>query len=127
MKEFIDRVPSEGKANRKKITYSDNSTEYVFIENADEPETGEEGTAISRNNMMALQGFISNEIEVTNNNNNEKVIIETNADNHTLTTTFYSDGSIKQIFVGGDGRSLTKNIKIENGKIIEEMENVRWM
>ena len=54
------------------------------------------GTKINRKALMAIQGFIGNTVSFLENGN----IVETNADGHTKTTIFNSDGSITEKFVG---------------------------
>ena len=53
MFEFTDRVPASGKANRKKITHSDGSVEYVTIENADD--ANPVGTPLNKATFEAMQ------------------------------------------------------------------------
>ena len=74
--------------------------------------TEQNGTPINRKNMMAIQGFIA--ITTTFNNGN---IVETNADGHTRTTTFNSDGSITETFVGE--KTITKKTTFDNESIVE--------
>ena len=54
------------------------------------------GTPLNRVNMMALQGFIADNIRF----NSDGSITETNSKGEVLTTTFNSDGSITEKFVG---------------------------
>lgn len=56
MFEFTDRVPAIGKANRKKITHSDGSVEYVTIENADD--ANPVGTPLNKATFEAMQKAI---------------------------------------------------------------------
>lgn len=58
--------------------------------------TEQNGTPINRANMMAIQGFQSEEIVF----NSDGSITETNAAGHTLKTKFNSDGSITEEFTG---------------------------
>ena len=114
VKEFIDRVPGIGYTNRKKITYEDGKTVYAVVENADQPIVG--GTPINRATMMALQGFQTQTITVDNN----EAIICTNANGHTLTTTFEDDieNGIQKIVEVLDGEiPITKTTTIQNGEI----------
>lgn len=53
MFELIDRVPASGKANRKKITHSNGSVEYVTIENADD--ANPVGTPLNKATFEAMQ------------------------------------------------------------------------
>lgn len=56
MFEFTDRVPASGKANRKKLTHSDGSVEYVTIENADD--ANPVGTPLNKATFEAMQEAI---------------------------------------------------------------------
>jgi len=80
-----------------------------------------DGTPINRANLMASQGFQSNEVEVTTVNG-LKTIIETNSDNDTLVTTFNADGTYTQVFTAGT-KVITKNISFSAGSIVEEVED----
>ena len=71
------------------------------------------GTPINRENMMAIQGFIG----MTTEKQPDGSVLQTNANGHTLVTKKNTDGSITQIFTGE--KIITKNIKKENGKIVE--------
>lgn len=62
----------------------------------------ENGTTINRENLMAIQGFIANNIVFSADGN----IIETNGKGETLTTIFNDDGTITQKFVGK--KTITK-------------------
>ncbi len=59
------------------------------------------GTPLNRKTFMALQGFIQNTTQFSGD-----TIIEENADGQVLTTTFNSDGTIIQTFVGE--KTITK-------------------
>lgn len=74
--------------------------------------TEQNGTPISRENLMAMQGFIGMTTEKKDGG-----ILQTNADGHTLFTIKNADGSITQTFTGK--KVITKTIKKENGKIVE--------
>lgn len=58
--------------------------------------TSVRGTPINRANLMAIQGFIAN----TTVFNADGSITETNGKGETLTTTFNTNGTITQRFVG---------------------------
>lgn len=60
------------------------------------------GTPINRENLMAIQGFIS----VNTVFNADSSITETNSKGETLTTIFNDDGSITETFVGE--KTITK-------------------
>lgn len=87
MKFVTDRVPSEGMANKFKITKTDGSSETVTLERADQ--AIEEGTDVDRELLMNVQGFYASDIVF----NEDGTITETNADGDTITTTF-PDGAI---------------------------------
>lgn len=73
-----------------------------------------EGTLINRANLMAIQGFISCDMEI----NPDGSITETNANGETLTTTFNNDGSITETFVGV--KTITKTTTFDsNGNATE--------
>lgn len=78
-------------------------------------ETSEKlGTELSRENMMAIQGFIGTETIF----NEDGSVTETNSKGETLTTTFNDDGSITEIFVGE--KTITKTTTFnEDGSITE--------
>lgn len=125
MKEFVNRIPAQNKANWKQIQHLDEngdvtSTEKAIITYADEASV--EGTPINRSSMLSLQGFQNNNIQITTVNG-LKTIIETNADNHTLTTTFNADGTYTQVFTAGTN-TITKTITFANGRIIEEVSGI---
>ena len=74
----------------------------------------QQGTAINREAMMALQGFQGKNVVF-----GENYIIETNSDGHTLTTTFNDDGSITDVFVGE--KTITLNTIFENNQLMQEV------
>lgn len=81
-----------------------------FIDKTDE----QSGTKINRAAMMAIQGFVGNTVVF----NGDGSISETNSLGQTKTTTFESDGSINEVFVGE--KTITKTtIFDENGNILE--------
>lgn len=109
MKDFIDRVSS----GKKIIKYENGTTQTVTIENAEDATV--EGTPINRENMMALQGFIANNIVF----NNDGSITETNGKNETLTTVFNENGSITETFVGE--KTITKTTTFNSDGSISEV------
>lgn len=112
MQEFLDRIPGEGMANRKKITYENGDVEYVFVENADNPVTI--GTPLNRKNMMAIQGFDDNNIVF----NADGSITQTNSNNETLTSfPINIEGISTQIFVGE--KTITKTCHFKPNAISE--------
>ena len=78
--------------------------------------TGEQsGTPINRENLMAIQGFVSRKTVF----NVDGSIVETNSKGETLTTTFNSDGSITERFVGD--KTITKTTTFNKDGTIEEV------
>lgn len=71
------------------------------------------GTAINRANLMAIQGFIGNTIY----NGADGEIIEENSNGQVLTTIKNQDGSYTQIFKGE--KTITKTIIFNDGTITE--------
>ena len=102
--DFIDRVSS----GKKIIKYENGTTETVTIENAEDATV--EGTPINRENIMAIQGFENNNVDIVENEDGSYTITEVNNDNHTLTvnTVENEDGSntITETFVGE--KTITK-------------------
>ena len=87
---FKDAVPPAGKGNVRKIDGAEKTVEY--------PDGWENGTALNRANLMAIQGF--GECE----------------------TVFNADGSIDEIFTAGT-QVMTKKINFnEDGSISEAIE-----
>ena len=83
---------------------------YEFVDKTSE----QEGTAISREAMMAIQGFVGSRTVF----NDDGSITETNDKGETLTTTFNADGSITESFVGQ--KTITKRtIFNDDGSISE--------
>lgn len=80
-----------------------------FIDKTNE----QDGTPISREKMMALQGFVAT---TTNISADGKTIVETNKAGHTLTTTI-SENEIVEKFVGE--KTITKTTTIANGNFTE--------
>ena len=81
---------------------------------------GEEmGTPINRENLMAIQGFIANNIVF----NADGSITETNGKGETLTTVFNDDGSITEIFTGQlpDKKTITKTTTFNADGSISEV------
>lgn len=72
------------------------------------------GTKLNRKNLMAMQGFTNQETVFVEEDGS---IVVTNADGHTTTIKFNSDGSITETFVGE--KTITKTTKFEGNKIIE--------
>lgn len=77
-------------------------------------ETSEQlGTEFSRENMMAIQGFIAQDTVFVD----EKTIKETNAKGEIKTTVFNDDGSITETFVGN--KTITKTTTFTASEIKE--------
>lgn len=75
---------------------------------------GNDGTKISRRNLMAIQGFIGTNIVFMEDGS----IVETNSDGETLTTTFNEDGAITEELVGD--KKITKTTTFnDDGSITE--------
>lgn len=73
-----------------------------------------DGTKISRRNLMAIQGFVGSKTTFEGDN----MIIETNSDGETLTTTFNEDGTITEELVGD--KKITKTTTFnDDGSITE--------
>lgn len=71
------------------------------------------GTPINRANLMAMQGFVANEITF----NVDGSITETNGNNETLTITF-NDGVVTETFVGVKTITKTTTFNVD-GSISE--------
>lgn len=117
MKFVTDRVPSEGMANKFKITKTDGTSETVTLERADE--AVEEGTDVDRELLMNIQGFYASNVVF----NSDGSIVETNADGDTMTTTF-PDGAIALDTFTQTSTGQTISVKTSediNGNIIKEL------
>ena len=77
--------------------------------------TEQNGTPINRENLMAIQGFIANNIVF----NADGSITETNGKGETLTTVFNNDGSITETFVGE--KTITKTTTFNTDGSISEV------
>lgn len=71
------------------------------------------GTPLNRENLMAVQGFISQ----TTVFNDDGSIVETNSKGETKTTVFNDDGSITETFVGE--KTITKKTIFNENSIME--------
>lgn len=109
LKDFIDRVYS----GKKIIKHEDGTTETVTIEDAETATV--EGTPINRENLMAMQGFIANNIVF----NSDGSITETNGKGEALTIFFNADGSITETFVGE--KTITKTTTFNSDGSITEV------
>lgn len=77
--------------------------------------TEKQGTPINRKNLMAIQGFITQNTTV----NADGSIVQVNSDGQRLTTTFNDDGSITETFVGE--KTITKTTSFGLGGSITEV------
>ena len=84
-----------------------------MIEFIDKTET-QSGTPINRKNLLAMQGFLSQEIVFRES---DGAIVITNADGQVHTIIFNDDGTITEIFSGE--KTITKTTKFEGNKIVE--------
>lgn len=73
------------------------------------------GTPLNRDNLMAMQGFVSKSTVFGSDGN----IVETNANGEKLTTVFNSDGSITETFEGE--KTISKTTSFSDGSITEVM------
>ena len=74
------------------------------------------GTPLNRANLMAIQGFIAKKTEFSSDGS----IVEVNSNGHTKTTSFMSNGNIKEVFSGE--KIITKTTIFNNdGSISEEI------
>lgn len=80
------------------------------------------GTPINRAHLMAMQGFIAK----TTVFGTDGTITETNADGHTLTTEFLADGTIKETFVGIEGKTLVRTTTFNPDGSITETVQKDW-
>lgn len=105
---FKDAIPPAGKGNVRVINGVEQTVVY--------PAGWENGTALNRANLMALQGMESASITFAEDGS----IIE-NYTGGTLTTVFNADGSITETFAAGS-QTLSKRTTFNaDGSITEEM------
>lgn len=104
---FKDAIPPAGKGNVRKIGGTEQTVEY--------PDGWENGTALNRANLMAMQGF--GECETVFNADGS--ITETFQDSSTKKTVFNADGSISETFTAGT-QVMSKTTSFnEDGSISE--------
>lgn len=79
------------------------------------------GTPINRDNMMAIQGFVSTKtLPPTKNELGEEQIIQINTEtNEQLITTFKLNGQIEEKFIGG--KTITKTTTFNADGSISEV------
>ena len=92
MKDFKDRQPT--KPGRRKLTYADGTSEYVTLEMADAPT--EMGTPLNRDVFMALQGFTSENTEISEDGDT------------TTVTTSHADGGVSTAVITQESETMTK-------------------
>lgn len=119
MKDFVDRLPTQ--AGRRKITHADGTSEYVTVEMADEPSV--EGTPLNREAFMALQGFSTEDISISESGNVITVIINYKDGGKTvITITTISDTLTNVVlkYTGNTGLVMQKKTTIDtSGSIIK--------
>ncbi len=114
MIDIVDRIP--GSANKYEITNSKGTKETVTIIRKDNPT--KEGTAINREVLMAMQGFVATTTTFSSNG----TITETNGKGDVLKTEFLTDGSIKETFTGKEsGYTISKTTKFNTSGSIQEV------
>lgn len=104
---FKDAVPPAGKGNVRKIDGAEKTIEY--------PDGWENGTALNRANLMAMQGFGNVETVF----NQDGSISETFQDGSTKKTVFNQDGSIAETFMAGAQVMIKTTSFNEDGSISE--------
>jgi len=113
MKDVIDRIPAEGKANRKLITPEGGGAPFfATVVHADDP--AEIGTPINRALFNDLQGF-SDKATVFNPDGS---ITETSGD-VIVTTVFNPDGSITETRVSPKSTVTKTTVFNPDGSISE--------
>ena len=79
------------------------------------------GTPINRENMMAVQGFYKNNVDIVENEDGSITVTETNNDNHTLTVNIAEndDGivTVVETFVGEKTITKTTTINADGTQI----------
>ena len=88
-----------------------------FIDKTNE----QNGTPINRENMMAVQGFENNNVDIVENEDGSTTVTEVNNDNHILTVNVIEneDGSttIVETFVGDKTITKTTTINADGTRI----------
>ena len=105
---FKDAIPPVGKGNVRKIGGTEQTVEY--------PDGWQNGTALNRTNLMAMQGF--GECETVFNADGS--ITETFQDGSTKKTVFNADGSITETFTAGS-QTMIKNTGFNDDGSISEV------
>ena len=97
--------------NAELLSVGRNNKLRDFIDKTSE----QDGTPINRENMMAMQGFISTNTIF----NSDGSITETNSKGEVLNTYFNEDGSITETFVGE--KTITKKTTFNDDGSISEV------
>lgn len=107
---FKDAIPPVGKGNVRKIGGTEQTVEY--------PDGWQNGTALNRQNLMAMQGFGGVETVF----NADGSISETFQDGSTKKTVFNADGSISETFTAGTQVMIKTTRFNDDGSITEGIQ-----
>lgn len=107
---FKDAIPPVGKGNVRKIGGTEQTVEY--------PDGWQDGTALNRQNLMAMQGFGGVETVF----NADGSISETFQDGSTKKTVFNADGSISETFTAGTQVMIKTTRFNDDGSITEGIQ-----
>lgn len=107
---FKDAIPPVGKGNVRKIGGTEQTVEY--------PDGWQDGTALNRQNLMAMQGFGGVETVF----NQDGSISETFQDGSTKKTVFNADGSISETFTAGTQVMIKTTRFNDDGSITEGIQ-----
>ena len=108
-----DRIPAEGMANRKKLTYADGTVDYAVVEPADNALRA--GTPINRALFNELQGFC-NQTTVFHADGS---ITETDPLTGVVKTTVFDGDTITETRTAGDSILTKTTVFAADGSIIE--------
>ena len=112
MKDFLDRIPTQ--AGRRKITHADGTSEYVTVEMADEPSV--EGTLLNRAAFMDIQGFSSEDIDLSKSGNVTTVTMKHDDGGKTVTTITKNSSTLSTVvskYTGVSGNEIKKTTTID--------------
>ena len=112
MKDFLDRIPTQ--AGRRKITHADGTSEYVTVEMADEPSV--EGTLLNRAAFMDIQGFSSEDIDISKSGNVTTVTMKHDDGGKTVTTITKNSSTLSTVvskYTGVSGNEIKKTTTID--------------
>ena len=107
MKDFKDRQPT--KPGRRKLTYTDGTSEYVTLEMADDPI--ESGTPLNREAFMALQGFASENTTISESDNVTTVTVQHEDGGCTVTEITVESDTLTSVVSTYTGPSGLVNVK----------------